>query len=722
VNIWATAPATEANAAVSTSADGGWRRSDPQPVTLTATGGHGTATIHYQVGDGAQVDLIGADAGFVVSGDGSHRVVYWSTDSLGNAEAQHTGYVNIDATAPVTDDTYAGGSAWQTGPLSFSLTPSDSGSGMMGGSAATTYRIDDGASQSGTDVMVVGDGEHIVRYSSTDVAGNGEGIKTVMVRIDAAAPVTGDDAPAAWQNGDTAVTLTPTDLLSGMVGGLAGTTFELDGGATEAGTTVQVAALADHSNDGTHEIAYRSADVVGNREADKIATVLIDTLPPETRDDIIAGPPAHTDPVTVTLSPSDDNGARDVSGVAATHYRIDDGAWRTGSSVEVTGDGQHTVSYYSTDNAGNDEAVKTSRTVTIGTAPPGASTDDAPAAWVNHDVTLTITPGERAVRTTYELDAGPTQTGTSVVVEAPATHANDGEHVITYRSWTIGDVAETTRTAVVRIDTTAPHTSDNAPVGWQHGPVTLTLDTADASSGVAETTYAIDGGAQRQGTSVVVSGDGTHTVTYFSTDNVGNVEAAESVAVRIDDTAPRVTCPQAGRWFKTKTVTARITATDAGSGVRDIAYRLGQGAWRTGSSVRVKGLGRHIVSFRATDANGNVCTATSSVIGIDRGRPKVTRCLGSHCKRSGQLTLRMRITDPKPSCGGARVVKIVITNPRGKKVATITKLGKVVRTNATVQCPVTYKLKRGFYRFRVYVVDLAGNKQKKASPGKLAVK
>ena len=252
--------------------------------------------------------------------------------------------------------------------------------------------------------------------------------------------------------------------------------------------------------------------------------------------------------------------------------------------------------------------------------------------------------------------------------------------------------------------------------------MTLTLDAADASSGVAETTYAIDGGAQQQGTSVVVSGDGTHTVTYFSTDNAGNVRGH-----RVSHRAHRrhraaVTCPQAGRWFKTKTVTARFTATDEASGVRDIAYRLGQGAWRTGSSVRVTGLGRHIVSFRATDANGNVSAATSSVIGIDRGRPKVTRCLASRGKRSGLLTLRLRITDPKPSCGGARVVKIVITNRRGKKVATITKLGKVVRTNATVKCRVTHKLKRGSYRFRVYAVDLAGNKQKKAIPAKLVVK
>lgn len=717
VNIWATAPVTRASAT-----DGTWQKSDPQTVTLTVTGGYGATTIHYQVDDDDQVDVDGADVDFAVTGDGSHQIVYWSTDSLGNAEAQQTGYVNIDTAAPLTADTYAGGSAWQTGPVSFSLTPTDSGSGMTGGSAGTTYQIDGGALQSGTDLMVAGDGEHTVTYSSSDNAGNVESVKTLTVRIDAAAPVTGDDAPTAWQNTDTNVTLTPTDLLSGMEGGLAGTTFELDGGATECGTSVHVAAPADHSSDGAHVIAYRSSDAVGNLEADKIATVLVDTLPPVTRDDIVAGPPAHTDPVTVTLSASDANGSRAVSGVATTHYRVDDGAWQMGSSVEVSGDGQHTLSYYSTDNAGNYETVMTSRTLTIGTTPPGASTDDAPAGWVDHAVILTITPGERAVSTTYELDGGPTQTGTSVVVEAPATHANDGEHVVTYRSTTIGDVSEATRTAVVRIDTTAPQTSDDAPAGWQHGPVTLTLGAGDAGSGVASTTYAIDGGAPQQGTSIVVIGDGTHSVTYFSSDNAGNVEAAKSATVRIDDSAPQVTCPQAGRWFKTKSVTARFTATDGGSGVHDIAYRLGQGPWKTGSSVLIKGLGRHVVSLRATDANGNVSATKSGVIGIDRGRPKFTRGLTSRGRRSGLITLRFRVQDPRPSCGGARVTKIVITNPRGKKVATITKLGKLVRTNATVKCRVTYKLKRGFYRFRVYVVDLAGNKQKKASPGKLVVK
>ena len=443
---------------MSAAADEGWRTSDPQPVSLTATGGHGAVTVHYVLDGVAQTDAAG-EATFDVAGDGSHELEYWATDELGNEETHHIGCVNIDTVAPGTTDDYAGGSAWQTGPVSFTLTADDATSGVDG----TTWAVDGGEPQSGTDVTVTGDGEHTVTYFSTDDAGNAEDAHSVTVRIDAGAPETDDDAPAGWRNADTTVTLTPADAFSGMTGGLAATTWELDGGATQAGTSVLVAAPSDHSGDGARAITYRSTDAAGNRETDRTATVLVDTLAPTTRDDLASGPPAHTDPVTVVLSASDEHGSPDVSGVAATHYRVDQGPWQTGTSVEVTGDGEHTVSYYSTDNAGNDEAVRTSSTLTIATTPPGASSDDAPAGWVDHAVTVTLTPGARALRTTWELDGGASQTGTSVAVAAPADHSGDGAHLVTYRSWAFGDVAEPTRTAIVRIDTTAPQTDVNAP-------------------------------------------------------------------------------------------------------------------------------------------------------------------------------------------------------------------------------------------------------------------
>jgi hypothetical protein len=717
VNVWGTPPATSANAVVAASATDGWRTDGAQPVSLTATGGHGATTIHYAVDGGAPTEVLGATADFTVSGDGSHVVEYWSTDELGNEESHRTGYVNIDATVPTTSDDYAGGDVWQTGPVSFSLTATDATSGVAG----TTYAIDGGEPQSGSEVVLAADGEHTVAYFSTDNAGNAGDARSVTVRIDAGAPQTSHDAPAGWRNADTTVTLTPADAFSGTAGGLAGTSWELDGGATQAGTNVLVAAPSDHSGDGARTITYRSTDAAGNREADETATVLVDTLAPQTSDDIAAGPPAHTDPVTVTLSASDENGGIDVSGVATTHYRVDEGPWQTGTSVEVSGDGQHTVSYYSTDNAGNDEAVRTSETLTIGTTPPGASSDDAPSGWVDHAVTVTLTPGARAVRTTWELDGGATNTGTSVTVDAPTTHAGDGVHVITYRSWTIGEIAEVTRTAIVRIDTKAPQTTDDAPAAWQRGPVTLTLAATDTSSGVAQTTWSLDGGAQHLGTSVPVSGDGVHTVTYSSSDNAGNPESARTATVRLDGSAPQVSCAAAGRWFRTRTVTATIVASDPESGLAEVTYRIGVGAWQPGTTVLISGAGRHAVSYRATDACGNV-TSGSCVVGIDTARPKTTKALASKGRKSGKLTLRFKVTDPRPSCGAAAVNKIVVTTAKGRKVATIKGVTTVVRTNAKVKLVVKKRLRKGSYRFKVFVTDIAGNRGRKAIAGKLTVR
>ena len=136
--------------------------------------------------------------------------------------------------------------------------------------------------------------------------------------------------------------------------------------------------------------------------------------------------------------------------------------------------------------------------------------------------------------------------------------------------------------------------------------MTLTLSPSDASSGVAGTTWSLDGGAAQSGTSVPVSGDGTHTVTYFSTDNAGNAEATRTATVRIDGTAPQASCAEAGRWFKTASVTATIAASDAGSGVAKVEYRLGQGDWQQGTTVIVGGAGAH--AARATASPTSAAT------------------------------------------------------------------------------------------------------------------
>ena len=78
----------------------------------------------------------------------------------------------------------------------------------------------------------------------------------------------------------------------------------------------------------------------------------------------------RNDAATVKLAATDDQ-----SGVAATVYSVDDGAWKLGDQLTVkapkdhSNDGEHVITFYSVDNALNQEAFKTA-TVKIDTRPP----------------------------------------------------------------------------------------------------------------------------------------------------------------------------------------------------------------------------------------------------------------------------------------------------------------------------------------------------------------
>jgi peptidoglycan/xylan/chitin deacetylase (PgdA/CDA1 family) len=96
VHVDTEAPTTAANVLCSSAAEG-WQKT-PQTVTLTSAdvGDSGLAETCYAV-DGAPQIYSGP---FLVSSQGSHAITYWSVDNAGNSETIHTGYVNIDATAP----------------------------------------------------------------------------------------------------------------------------------------------------------------------------------------------------------------------------------------------------------------------------------------------------------------------------------------------------------------------------------------------------------------------------------------------------------------------------------------------------------------------------------------------------------------------------------------------------------------------------------------------
>jgi len=158
----------------------------------------------------------------------------------------------------------------------------------------------------------------------------------------------------------------------------------------------------------------------------------------------------------------------------------------------------------------------------------------------------------------------------------PASSTTTGEGSAVSLSASVSDRAGNQVTASsesVKVDTTKPSTGVSSPSTWSKDDVTLTLSPTDGLSGVASTSFRIDGGAVQSGTAPVVSGQGAHQVEFWSTDVAGNVEVAQTVEVRIDVQAPSISAsvspaPNTAGWNNGPvTVTFLCGDEDGGSGV-----------------------------------------------------------------------------------------------------------------------------------------------------------
>ena len=78
--------------------------------------------------------------------------------------------------------------------------------------------------------------------------------------------------------------------------------------------------------------------------------------------------------------------------------------------------------------------------------------------------------------------------------------------------------------------------------------MTLAATDNDGGSGVKQIAYQLTGAQTADATvagaqaSVKITAEGTTTVTYFATDKAGNVETKKTLVVRIDRSAPTVSC------------------------------------------------------------------------------------------------------------------------------------------------------------------------------------
>ena len=152
------------------------------------------------------------------------------------------------------------------------------------------------------------------------------------------------------------------------------------------------------------------------------------------------------------------------------------------------------------------------------------------------------TTGSDVANVKYQIDGGGVQTYVSAV-----TINTQGDHTVAFFATDNAGNVESTNTAHIKIDNVAPTTtltttpgSPDGTNGWfKQSSVNFTLGGSDATSGVASRSYTIDGGAtQPYAGTVTINTQGDHTVTFWSSDNAGNIEAANTTHIKLDNAAP----------------------------------------------------------------------------------------------------------------------------------------------------------------------------------------
>jgi hypothetical protein len=194
----------------------------------------------------------------------------------------------------------------------------------------------------------------------------------------------------------------------------------------------------------------------------------VDTTPPVT---VASGYDSawHNSAVQVALTAADNSGG---SGVKSISYSIDGGAPTTvdaattqvtiGAPADHSNDGVHTLSFYATDNDGNQETAQ-SVTVKIDTTPPTVSASGASnGAWLKHAATITLTAANEAggsgtASIGYTLNGvAHTAAGASTQVVIPARP--NATHTLTYQATDPAGNVSAGQSLSMHIDTKGPTT------------------------------------------------------------------------------------------------------------------------------------------------------------------------------------------------------------------------------------------------------------------------
>lgn len=301
----------------------------------------------------------------------------------------------------------------------------------------------------------------------------------------------------------------------------------------------------------TYVFKYYGSDNVGNAENSTTKNYIVDLNPPKTNHSVsepklgdIISPKAD-----ITLSFSDN-----LSGVKNTKYDFDS---RNSNyySVPITlwglNDGNHSLTYYSTDNVLNKEPPITYNFYLDKIAPVVTQEIVGDQYHGNYkfissrtNIKLSATDNKAGVdKIFYSIDA----TGQNTYNNEFLIPSTDGIHTIGY--WGVDKVTNLAerKYLTVYMDNSTPKTyitygnpqffdRDTLFIN-QNTP--LTLVPYDAAAGIQKTEYSINsGGNNTYSSSFKIPEEGYKTIDFYSTDKVNNQEGTKTSHCLVDNTPP----------------------------------------------------------------------------------------------------------------------------------------------------------------------------------------
>ncbi|MGT8858800.1 BapA/Bap/LapF family large adhesin [Enterobacter sp. 186315] len=468
---------------------------------------------------------------------------------------------------------------------------------------------------------------------------------------------------------------------------------------------------------------------------------------------------------TVTVS---DNGT-----VLGTAQADVSGSW-TFTPSKPLADGPHNFTVVATDALGNQSVVSDGYGITIATTPPAQPTLDAILDDVPGGSTGTLTNGQLTNdnlptlsgtgtdgNVIHILDNG-VQIGTAIVSGGqwsftPTVALDDGVHNLrVYANDDAGNVSATSPAFAITVDATPPATpsvtgvlDDVGAITGQVGPGGITDDSRPTLSGTGEagSTIHIKEGGNEIGTAVVTAGgtwtftptaalnDGPHSLVISATDSAGNTSndtvtvsltvdtsaPAAPVVVTVTDDVGAVTTLGNGQSTNDSTPTftgttengAQISIYDNGTFVTQVTAD-GTGNWTWAPTGFTEG--SHSLTFTATDAAGNVGTAsTPFVVVVDLtppAAPAITQAVDDFGAIQGALGTGQITDDAQPLLKGTSEPGATINIYEGTQLlGTATADGS---GNWSLQ--LTANLSETTHSLTAVAVDAAGNASDPSAP------